>query len=72
MPAVTPVTTPLATSTLALELLLLHVPPAVSVLNVVDAVSHIFNVPVIGAGVGFTVVDTFATLVHPPLSAEAV
>ena len=67
-----PVATPPASSveaepvepTVAIEVvLLLHVPPPESELNVVVAPGHTLNVPVMAAGNGYTV--TTFVVVHP-------
>jgi hypothetical protein len=55
LPAATPVTTPVAEPTVAVDaLLLLHVPPASVFVNVVDADEHTVLAPVIVAGIGVT------------------
>ena len=63
VPAVTPVTIPVDDPTVALPLLLLHVPPAGVEFNVVVRPTQTFNVPVIAVGFGFTV--TTAVLIQP-------
>lgn len=64
MPKETPVTTPVAASTVARAvLLLLQVPPGKELLRVVVAPKHAMNTPVIGPGVGVTV--TVATALQP-------
>lgn len=63
MPAVTPVTTPVPEPTVALALLLLHVPPGVTSVNVIVAPSHKLPLPDIADGFAFTV--TTALVVHP-------
>lgn len=59
-----PVTTPVAVLTVAMAVLpLLHVAPAVAVLSVVVRPVHKVVLPVIAAGIGFTV--TVAVLAQP-------
>ena len=65
MPAAAPVTTPVSDPTLAmLVLLLVHVPPPVVELRVVDEPAQTDDAPVIGAGPAET--ETFFVAVHPP------
>jgi hypothetical protein len=61
LPAVTPVTTPVADPTVAVAIsLLLHVPPpAVLLLSVVTPPSHTVAIPVVMA-IGFTVIKVVA------------
>jgi hypothetical protein len=54
MPAVTPVTIPLADPIVAFAVLLLHVPPAVASLNVVAEPIQTVPDPVIAEGFGGT------------------
>jgi hypothetical protein len=66
VPAVTPVTTPVAAFTLALAaLLLVQVPPVVAVARVVLLPMQAVGVPVIVAG--FTFIVTVLVVVHPAL-----
>ncbi len=63
-PAETPVTTPVAATTVAdARLLLLHVPPVVASLRLMVLPGHTVVGPVIGDGGAFTVIDVEA--VHP-------
>lgn len=56
VPDDTPVTTPLTEPTRAIAvLLLLHKPPLVASLSVVDAPTHMLVMPVMAAGNGLTV-----------------
>jgi len=55
VPAVTPVTVP-DEPTVALPLPELHTPPPVPSLRVVARPAHTLSVPVMAAGVGFTVI----------------
>jgi hypothetical protein len=55
VPAVTPVTMPVAEPTETFALLLLHVPPDTALLNVVLEPTHVFNVPVMDDGTDVTV-----------------
>ena len=57
---------PVDEPTLALPLLLLHVPPAGVEFNVVVAPTHTFSVPVIAVGFGFTVTGV-VTVQTPPI-----
>ena len=66
VPAVTPVTIPVDDPTVALPLLLLHVPPAGVEFNVVVKPTQTLKTPVIAVGFGFTV--TMAVLIQPVLS----
>ncbi len=60
MPAVTPVTTPVDEPTVAIASLLLnHVPPDVVFESVAVDPTHAFIVPVVAAGLGFTVIVSF-------------
>ena len=64
VPAVPPVTTPVALPTIAVALLpVLHVPPVAVSVRVVVSPSHTVIVPVILLGSGFTV--TFAVAAQP-------
>ncbi len=64
VPALTPVTVPDALPTVAFAvLLLLHVPPLVAFAKVVVLPVHVTAVPVITAGIAFTV--TSRVLKHP-------
>ena len=53
-----PVTTPVPATTVALPLLLVHVPPAGVELSVVVNPIHTLFVPVIAVGLAFTVTGT--------------
>ena len=66
IPAETPVTIPLV-STVACELLLLHVPPLSTPVKVVDEPTHTVLSPVIGPATG----KTSASMVTPPLIVTA-
>ena len=66
MPAVTPVTTPLA-FTVACVLLLLHTPPVSTPVKVIDEPTHTVLSPVIGPATG----KTSARIVTPPLIVTA-
>ena len=81
MPGLAPVTTPVVPFILALPLLLLHVPPAGPEFNAVVRPTHTFVVPVIVAGLIFTVaifvvnadphdalVSVYVIIVVPPLT----
>ena len=57
LPAVTPVTLPDVELTVALPLLLVHVPPVMASLSVVLRVVQTLVIPVIAAGTGLTVND---------------
>jgi hypothetical protein len=60
-PGVTPVTVPVSEPIVATEVLLLfHVPPNVASLSVLVVPTHIFVVPVIAAGVAYTVTPLVA------------
>jgi hypothetical protein len=60
MPYATPVTVPVAEPTVATPVLLLnHVPPDVVLASVDVDPSHALNVPVIAAGLAFTVIVSF-------------
>jgi hypothetical protein len=63
VPALTPVTVPPVPTVATAPLLLLHAPPEVASLSVVDEVAHTLNVPAIGTGVVFTV--TVTVCLHP-------
>lgn len=63
VPAVTPVTTPLAAIVATAVVLLLHVPPAGVPVSAVDDPSHTVSVPSIGFGSGVTV--TIVVLLQP-------
>jgi hypothetical protein len=63
-PGATPVTIPLTKPTVATEgLALVHVPPGVASFNVVVEPTHVCVVPVMAAGMGFTV--KVVAVVHP-------
>ena len=62
-PPVTPVTTPPAVIVATAGVALLHVPPAVALLNVVVEPAHTLVIPVIAAGNGLTV--TVVVTTHP-------
>jgi hypothetical protein len=67
VPTATPLTTPVEVPTSAiLALLVLQVPPAVVFANVVVALIHTVDAPVIAAGNGLTVM--LVTVKHPVLS----
>ena len=66
VPAIAPVTTPVAGFIVALLLLLLHVPPAGVEFKVVVDPTHTTNVPVIA--VGFILTVTGAVIKQPVLS----
>ena len=74
VPADTPVTTPELFIVATAALLLLHVPPVVASLNVVEFPIQTLVVPVIAAtvGKGFTVTVVVALLVQPLTSAAVV
>jgi len=56
VPAETPVTTPVKEPTVAMEgVELLHVPPKVASINVVDVPTMVESVPPMAAGAGVTV-----------------
>lgn len=60
-PAVTPVTTPDTEPTVAsATLLLLHEPPDVLFARAVVSPTHTLSVPVIGTGIGLTVIEVVA------------
>lgn len=64
VPGLTPVTMPVEAPTEATSgLLLLHVPPEVGSVRVVVRPTHNIDVPLIGAGNGFTVMTAMAK--HP-------
>ena len=66
LPAVTPLTTPVAAFTVATDkLLLVHVPPVTASLNVVVLPAQTVALPDIAAGVLFTVIAVVAA--HPPV-----
>ena len=66
VPAVAPVTIPVAVTAATAALLLLHVPPAVASDNVVVAPVHTVVVPVIVPAVGVAVTVTVAVAVAVP------
>jgi hypothetical protein len=59
-PAVTPVTTPVADPTVALALLLLHVPPVVLLARVVVCPTHTLAEPVLAGRAASTVTTVVA------------
>jgi hypothetical protein len=67
-PAVTPVTTPAASTVATPDALLLHVPPAAASVSVTEEPAHTDEVPVMvpAAGNGFTV-TVVVTVVVPQL-----
>ena len=65
VPVEPPVTKPVVTPTDAMVgVLLLHMPPVVGSVNVVELPAQARNVPAIGAGAGFTV--TWLVVKQPP------
>ena len=63
VPAIAPVTTPVVGTTVALPLLLVHVPPAGVEFNVVVKPTHTLVVPVSVVGLGLTV--TGVVMIQP-------
>ena len=68
MPATIPVTIPVEDPTVALPLLLLHVPPAGVEFSVVVAPTHTVGFPVMVVGFGLTVTMVGVALIQPVLS----
>lgn len=67
VPAVTPVTIPVAEPTVTAALVVLHTPPAIGSLSVTDDPMHTAGGPVTAEGVAFTV--TLAKAVQPVVPA---
>ena len=71
VPAVTPLTIPVE-PTVAVALLLLHVPPPIPSVNMIDELTHTLAAPVIlpAFGSGLTTIDLIAIAVPQPLVTE--
>ena len=63
VPAVSPVTTPVGLTDAIPGTALLHVPPGMAFVSVIDCPTHTGTDPSIAAGIGFTVTST--VLMHP-------